>query len=188
VSEAARLLFEAAFHGDLAGIDSAVAAGADVDGVNEYGSGALYSACFGDQLASIDALLAHGADPNLRMTYRSPVDGRVEVGLVALMVCRSAGAVERLLAAGADPNLSDDHGTTPLMRVALTAGPDAVALLLKAGADRAAKDATGQTAADRVRKDLAWVETHWSSLRQPNATELRERCHSLLAVLGPDRR
>lgn len=123
------LLLTAAGRGERETMDSAIAAGADVNAISGYGNSVLYNACFADHPTAIAALLARGADPNLRMTYRSPVDGRVEVGLVALMVCRSAAAVETLLAAGADPNVSDNHGSTPLMRAALAAGPDAVAML-----------------------------------------------------------
>ena len=180
------LLLTAAGRGEREAMDAAIAAGADVNAVSGYGNSVLYNACFADHRTAIAALLARGADPNLRMTYRSPVDGRVEVGLVALMVCRSAAAVETLLAAGADPNVSDDHGSTPLMRAALAAGSDAVAMLMKAGADPAAKDAAGRTAADRVRQRLSWQKEHWSALRQPVATERKRELQTVLALLSSE--
>jgi ankyrin repeat protein len=188
VSDVNLLLLTAAGDGDLAGIDAAIAAGGDVNAVSGHGNSVLYNACFADQLQAIAALLARGADPNRRMTYHSPVDGRVEVGVVALMVCRSAAAVETLLAAGADPNVSDNQGSTPLMRAALAAGPEAVALLLKAGANPAAKDAAGRTAADRVKQRLSWHKEHGSSLRQPAATERRTELQNVLALLSPEHR
>jgi ankyrin repeat protein len=183
VSDLNLLLMTASGSGETGAIDAALAAGADVNAVSSYGNSALYNACFADRLPVVTALLEHGADPNLRMTYHSPVDGRVEVGLVALMVCRSAPVVEVLLAAGANPNVSDNHGSTPLMRAALAAGSDAVALLLKSGADPRIKDAAGRTAADRVRERLSWLDDHSSSLQ---AAKRRAALNSVLALLSPD--
>lgn len=185
MSAESEALFDAVSRGDRERLRSAIAAGADPNAVSKYGSSLLYSACFADQTGALEALLAAGADPNLRMTYRSPVDGRVEVGLVALMVCRSSVAVAILLGAGAQPNVSDIHGSTPLMRAALAAGAEAVELLIRAGADPRAEDAHGKTAADRVRARLSWLDEHASTLRQSMASERRKDLQAVLALLGP---
>jgi hypothetical protein len=90
------------------------------------------------------------------LTYRSPVDGRTEEDVVALMFARSAEVVTALLRAGADPNVCDAIGETPLMRAALGAPPAATQALIDAGADRGHRNQDGHTAADLVLERLRW--------------------------------
>jgi ankyrin repeat protein len=153
-------LLDAVAQGNLAKVDELLDAGCDPNVAHpQYGNTALSSACFTNRVEVIKRLLQRGADPNLRITYRSPVDGRVEKGVVALMFSRSLEAVTALLEAGADPSVHDEEGTTPLMRAALATPPAAVAALLAAGADAQARNRGGDTAADLLRKRLDWLQS-----------------------------
>jgi ankyrin repeat protein len=98
------------------------------------GRTALYAATMSDRVRAIEALLQHGADPNQRLTYRSPVDGRVEADRVALHYASSGEAAAALIRAGADVNAADAVGTTPLMCAAFHGHTAVVRALLAAGA------------------------------------------------------
>ena len=131
--------------------------GADPNAADpQYGHTPLSRACFRDRLEIVDLLLQRGAEPNQRLTYRSPVDGRTEEGVVALMFARSAEVVTALLRAGANPNVCDLAGETPLMRAALGAPPAATQVLIDAGAERGHRNQDGLTAADLVLDRLRW--------------------------------
>jgi uncharacterized protein len=151
-------LLEAAAEGRLARVEELLKAGCNPNVTHpKYGSSALSRACFSDRVEVVRHLLMHGADPNLRLTYASPVDGRIERNVVALMSARSLEVVTALLESGADPNISDDEGTTPLMRAVLAAPPQAASALLAAGAVAQARNSRGDSAADLVRKRMDWL-------------------------------
>jgi ankyrin repeat protein len=148
-------LLDAAAQGHLAKVEELLDAGCDPNMAHpQYGNTPLSGACFTNRVEVVRRLLQRGADPNLRITYRSPVDGRVEKGVVALMFARSLEAVTVLLEGGADPNIQADEGVTPLMRAVLAAPPAAVDALLAAGANAQVRNRSGDTAADLVRKRL----------------------------------
>lgn len=111
-----------------------IAAGADPNVASKFGHTPLYNACMSGAADSARALLEGGANPNLHFTYRSPVDGRVEADIVALMYTRTAEVAKFLIAAGADVNAADANGTTPLMRAAFKGKLEIVEVLLQAGA------------------------------------------------------
>lgn len=109
--------------------------GADLNYVDpNLGRTPLYAACISDRVRAIEALVQHGADPNKRFTYRSPVDGRTEADVTALMYAVSPEAAMVLISAGADVNAADATGTTPLMRAGFYGRPAVVSVLLRAGA------------------------------------------------------
>ena len=152
-------LFRAAGTGDVGRVRELLAAGADANSVDPlYGHTALYAACFADQEMTVRALLEGGADPNLRFTYLSPVDGRREGNVVALMYAHSVPVVAALLEAGADVNATDDEGSTPLMRAVLIAAPAVVRMLSEGGADARAIDRRGRSAEDVVDERAALVK------------------------------
>jgi uncharacterized protein len=128
-------LFQAAARNDAVSVKEMIAAGADPDFVSEkFGHIPLYNACISGAADSVKALIEAGANPNLRFTYRSPVDGRVEANLVALIHTRTAEVAKILIAAGADVNAADANGTTPLMCAAFNGKLAIVEILLQAGA------------------------------------------------------
>jgi uncharacterized protein len=144
-------LFQAAGTNNAAALRSLLQLGRDPNCVAEqYGHTPLYNACFSDSAETVRVLLEYGADPNKRFTYRSPVDGRVEVDLVALMFARSMNVATLLLDVGADVNISAANGTTALMRAAFRGNPEVVQLLLGSGANASARNAAGNSALDLV--------------------------------------
>jgi uncharacterized protein len=150
-------LLGAAVRGDVAGLRRMLDAGVDPNVVHPAsGASALYNACFAGQLEAVRLLLARGADPNKRLTYRSSVDGRIEAGVVALMLAGTAPIVETLLGAGADPKATMDDGRTVLMRLIGLAPAGVIRRLIDAGADPAARANDGRTAADVARWRLEW--------------------------------
>jgi ankyrin repeat protein len=120
------------------------------------GASALYNACFVDKVDVVRLLLEHGANPNKLLTYCSPVDGRIDAGVVAMRNAHSVPVVSALLDAGADPNIQDQRGRTPLMTMVLSSEPDVVEVLLAAGAKADLRTADDRTAADAVRARLQW--------------------------------
>jgi outer membrane protein assembly factor BamB len=62
-------LFAAVQQSDLAAVEAALDAGADVNGVNRYGSTPLFFAADRGDLAIARLLLERGADPNIRDTF-----------------------------------------------------------------------------------------------------------------------
>ena len=145
--EAARQipLFQAAGEGDVETLRQLLNAGEDPNCVAiEFGNTPLYNACVADSIAAVRLLLERGADPNKRFEYHSPIDGRVERNLTALMLARSVEVANALLEHGAQVDVHDGNGITPLMRAANRGKPEIVRWLLLAGAT--AQSADGRTA------------------------------------------
>jgi hypothetical protein len=178
------LILLEAVGGDISEVARLLDSGSDPNIVNpRHGNTPLYNACFSNRPDVVSLLISKGANPNQRITYRSPVDGRVEDGIVVLMLAQSADVIAALLGAGADPNVADSVGNTPLMRCVLIAPPDAIELLLQAGADAAAQNADGMSAADIVRKRLEKLEGSGVDLRMPTACKRKQRLENILGML-----
>ena len=177
-------LLEAAAQGTLRRVEELLDAGANPNFAHpQYGNTPLSRACFTNRVDVVERLLQRGADPNLRITYSSPVDGRVEKGIVALMFARSLEVVTALLEAGADPNVQFEDGSTPLMRAVLATPPSAVEALLAAGANPQAKDRRGLTAADLVRRRLDWLRSSQAS-ESPKGKKRAADLERILAILS----
>ena len=83
------------------------------------------------------------------------INGRDNVGLPCLIQAASSGLLDRaeiLLHFGANVNIRDENGFTPLHVAAIRQNEPMLKLLLKAGADRHAKNKRGQTASDFTRR------------------------------------
>lgn len=127
---AVRELLTAARRGDLAALHAALAAGAEVNGTDpRFRQTALMRAAMFGQAAAAQALLAAGADPE----RQGAPDGQRALHWAA--VAGSVDTLRVMLAGRAAVDGTDGHQATPLDH-ALTAGqPDAVTVLLDAGAD-----------------------------------------------------
>lgn len=157
-------LLEAVAQGNLARVDELLDAGCGPNVAHpQYGSTPLSTACVTNRAEVVKRLLRSGADPNLRITYRSPVDDRIERGVVALMFSRSLEVVTALLEVGADADVHDEEGNTPLMRAVLATPPAAVEALLAAGANARARNRGGDTAADLVRRRMELLRSTGAS-------------------------
>lgn len=120
---------------NVADIEAALKAGADVNGRDEEGWTPLMRASKKMQENTVKALLAAKAAVNLK-TPR---------GATALMMACSENQwmiIPLLIEAGAEVNAQDEAGASPLWHCAIKGGSNAIEALLKAGADKdlAAKD------------------------------------------------
>ncbi len=151
--------------------------GAEIDYVHpHFGHTALYSACMCDRPRAIEMLLRHGADPNRRLTYRSPVDGRVEADRIALHYVSSVEAAAVLISAGADVNAADATGTTPLMCAAFHGHKNVVRALLAAGASPLVRQQKRRGRKAHIARELAEskIEFFREAIRQAVAHKNRE--------------
>lgn len=178
-------IFQAVGHADLSRLTALLDSGADPNAVYPLvGNTPLYNACFRDRVDAVQLLLDRGADPNKRLTYCSPVEGRIEKDVVVLMFARSAPVGAALLAAGADPNVQDALGRTPLMRAVLGGTIALVELLIASGALRTTRSKEGETAADVARSRLQWLIDSLPSLKQKEALERKAKLERILELLG----
>ncbi len=123
----------AAHWGDTKMVDLLLRAGADVDAANDHGVTPLGLAAESQHLAVIERLLAARANPN----------AAVKTGASVLMTAARTGnaaIVGALLKQGAKADAAEPlHGQTALMWAAAQGHPDAVRVLLAAGASVGAR-------------------------------------------------
>lgn len=147
----------------------------------------LYAAVRADRIRAVESLLKNGADPNQRFTYRSPVDGGIEAGRVALHYAVSPGMVALLLAAGTDVNATDAIGTTPLMCAAFHGLLPVVQALLAAGADARARQDRQHVRRAPSARDMAEVKIKFFEKfiadRNRELTQNRIRCYGHIREL-----
>jgi uncharacterized protein len=141
-------LFTAAGSDDAGTLASLIEAGANPNTVSQFGSTPLHNSCIAGCVNATRILLTSGADPNKPYTYRSPVDGRIEDRIVALMKVTKSEVLKLMIEHGADVNIRDANGSTPLMHAAKRGNNLIVQMLLAAGADPSAKNNEGVTALD----------------------------------------
>jgi hypothetical protein len=141
LSEQQDALYAAASGGFTRAVTALLAAGADVNELDDCEHSALISAAQGGHTDTIAALITAGA----------VVDFPELDGSSALLLAAGdnhVGAVAALLTAGAIVDDPDEQGTTSLMLAAKFGHADTVALLLAAGASLSVEDDDGDTAAD----------------------------------------
>lgn len=135
----ARALLEAAAAGNVAAIESAIAAGVKVDVRDDAGRTPLLLATHANRIDAARVLIAAGADVNAKDDIQdSPylyagAEGRNEI-------------LEMTLAAGADLKSVNRYGGTALIPAAHHGHPDTVAILLKTAIDKDHVNKLGWTA------------------------------------------
>ena len=169
-------------HVDLAQVNHCIAAGTDLEAVNESGMTPLHWAATAFSPEPMEALIQAGANLEaVNISGETPLhkaasesefvsallkaganpnvrdeDGETPLHKAAYT---SRKAVKLLLRAGANLEARNKNGETPLHKAAWIGTPEAVAALLDAGADPRARDEKGQTAADWA-KDNGMVRNH----------------------------
>ena len=132
-------LIDAARARDADGVADLIAAGANVNAVNDYGVTPIALAATNGSAAMIETLLDAGANPNAAL----------QTGETVLMTAARTGnavAVSALLARGADVDArQDSKGQTALMWAVSERHLDVVTTLLDRGADLSAKTEGGST-------------------------------------------
>ena len=129
----------AALKGQTRCLELLLAAGADADKADGYGSTPLIIAADGAQLACVERLLKAGADKDAQDT-----DG--ETALLYAAWNGHEAVVEVLLAAGCSVNLPDNADGTPLMVAARFNHAGTVKILLEAGEDKTLVNGKKRTA------------------------------------------
>ena len=119
-------------------IEFLIKSGADQHSRNEFEFTPLHSAASGGNTAIVDYLVKLGVDVNAR-----DVLGDTPLHTAFFSGSPNASIVTTLIEAGADLEARDEYGETPLHYVARD-DPVLVRLLLDAGSDPLARDASGQ--------------------------------------------
>lgn len=176
-------LFQAAALDDVATIRQLVADGLDPNTVSEFGSTPLHNACIAGCVNATQALLCVGADPNQRYTYRSPVDGRIEKDIVALMKTPNASVAQTMVEHNADPNLGDHNQNTPLMYAAKRGHREVVRVLLSHGADRAARNKQGHCALDLAKDTLRFFRGNATGFASGHAEKRMSQIEQVCRLL-----
>jgi len=139
-------LNDAAYEGDIDGVNEAFTLGADVNAIDEGGRTALMFASFNGHSEIVLDLLDAGAG----------IDLRDAMGRTALLYAATGPfpeTVKILLDKGAGPNVIDSNEHfTPLMHAAAEGNLDVVKVLLEAGSDPTLKDVDGDNAASFARQ------------------------------------
>jgi uncharacterized protein len=127
-----------------------LAAGADTAHTNAAGAGALHAAMQLGNTELVQLLLKHNAAVLLNL--RAPLSCQCCRLATPIAACRHPAVTKLLLAAGADVHIRSSTGNTCLhVAVLHNHSAPCVCLLIKAGADIAAVNAAGHTAAQIAR-------------------------------------
>jgi len=142
-------LLQAARTGDVAGVASALSAGAPIDGGDpKWGETALMRAAAFGQRATVQALLAAGANPRAESAgKRTALHAAAEGGDVDV--------IRDLLARGLPVDGGADRGDTPLTVACAARRPAAIEALVAAGARHEAMGSDCGTLADLIDRSLA---------------------------------
>jgi len=101
-----------------------------------------------------------GADINERINYKSPVDGREEIGYTPIFYATDEEVLKEMILLGADVNAQAIDGESALMRFSRYGCPvPMIQAILQSGADASLSDHQGLTALDYAeRKNKMWLK------------------------------
>ena len=182
-------LFKAVFEDNADEVRRLIESGTSISANPQHGNTVLRMACQANALRAMRLLLEHGIDPNERITYRSPVDGRVEENYTSLMYASSAAMVDLLVSFGADVNAVSATGLSALMRFAHFGIDDLVEAVLKHGTDMTLRQNVRDgkkalTALEIGQEKLAFMEPLLKDSPKPEAKIALERYRRTLALLS----
>jgi len=124
--------------GNIEAVKQHLAAGADVNAKNKYGSTPLHRAIEAAHKEIAELLITNGAD----------VNAKGEADATPLHYAATKEVAELLIEKGADVNAKDKYGRTPLLVAALNGHKEIAELLITKGADVNAKAEDGGTPLD----------------------------------------
>lgn len=161
-------MFDAVGRGDKATVTALLSGGIHPDVEDRDGHTPLLIATVHDEIEIMHSLLAAGANPNRHTPTRfSPL-------VAACMNKHSTEAAELLLRYGADPNTCSASGRSALINAALDWNTPMVHVLLRAGADPAAKDGNNKTAREWAVQfgcaSIVQALDNWSAAHAPIPT------------------
>jgi len=133
-------IHDAARDGNIEAIKQHLAAGTDVNAMDDWSWTPLRWATFGGHKEIVELLIAKGADVNAKDVF---------MGMTPLHYALNKEIAELLIAKGADVNAKGKRGT-PLHYTATFGSSKVVKLLIDKGADVNAKTDAGRTPLDRA--------------------------------------
>lgn len=183
-------LIDAVKTGRIDDVKHYLAAGAEINATDNYGSTPLTEASCHDHEHILEFLLKQGADPDIvdgsdwtAMTYacyyrrnlkimRMLLDAGADINLknihgdtIISNICRDARNKKRvvatLLSFGADPNIVSEDSETALMRLARSGHTGLMKMLIRYGADAYIKNHKGNTALDILRMNCRNKYDKW---------------------------
>jgi ankyrin repeat protein len=140
-----------------------LASGADINAQAKDGTTALHNAAKGHRVDYLGFLLSKGADPRLVIhdSYYPTTNGftplhfllsAYDLNRTPASSAQKIQAIKLLLKHGADVNAKDAKGDSPLHHAAVFGDPEIVSALLRAGADRSARNSANETALTSIRR------------------------------------
>jgi ankyrin repeat protein len=165
-----------------------VAIGAEIGADPRHGNTAMKTASQSGSVRCIRALIALGANVNERITYRSPVDKRVEQDFTPLFYASEPGVIVTLAESGADINAVSSTGLSALMRFAHFGRAKHVEIMLRLGADASLRQnpkrgRKAQTALELAQESLKeWEKISMDALK-PEAHDIIEQLRDTVRLL-----
>lgn len=140
-------LFDAARSGSVPMLKEFAAAGYNLNSADDRGYTPLILAAYHGQAEAVTLLMQSGADPCAE-------DHRGNTALMGAIFKGEVSIARQLMAADCNPNHRNNAGQTPAMYAALFGRMELLSGLAARGADLAASDAQGNTAAALARGEI----------------------------------
>lgn len=145
-------IYYAAYHNDMASVQTLVSQGYNVNTPGDFGQTALLQAACNGNVAMVKLLLDHGAKIDAMAEGITPLTGAIMAPSIPLSFRKGdyTGVVRLLVQRGANVNIvsSWSNKFTPIIYCGAYGNAEIARILINAGADVNAKDNKGKSAAD----------------------------------------